>query len=232
MASSDVIGMGLEKGHTFIDAMAESLNKGQGIREYLFFSDADSDLEKDGRYKQNLATLKDKLSVYKNESFTFDIVTIQNETHYAAFIKTMLSAFEHIYPQKFWAPKYREIIKQPGDAMTNIDNFYHVLSNKYGFEIIPIADRFNNVNNLRFISGKLLRDGRVEEAINVAERWNLYQPKSLPALLTWAQALEKSMKYKEAIKKYQQLVLMAKEQNSERLSEFQLAMKNIQNKVH
>ncbi|NQZ90119.1 MAG: hypothetical protein HRT54_21355 [Colwellia sp.] len=232
MASSDVIGMGLENGHTFIDAMAESLNKEQGTREYLYFADADSDLAGDDRSKQNLATLKDKLSVYKNEHFTFDIETIPNENHYAAFLKTMLSAFEHMYPQKLWAPKYREIIKQPGDAMTNIDNFYHDLSAKYGFEIIPNADRWNNVNNLRFISGKLLRDGRIEEAINVAERWNLYQPQSLPALLTWAQALEKSTQYKQAEKIYQRLVLMAKKQKSERLPEFKLAMKEVSNKIH
>jgi len=232
LASSDVIGMGLKKGHTFIDAMAESLSKGQGTREYLYFADADSDLEGGDRYKQNLAALKDKLSVYKNESFTFDIETIPNENHYAAFLKTMLSAFENMYPQKLWAPKYREIIKQPGDAMTNIDNFYHDLSAKYGFEIIPNADRWNNVNNLRFISGKLLRDGRVKEAINVAERWNLYQPQSLQALLTWAQALEKSTQYKQAEKIYQRLVLMAKKQKSARLPEFTLAMKEVSNKIH
>ena len=53
-------------------------------------------------------------------------------------------------------------MKQPGDAMTNIDNFYHNLSAKYGFEILPNADRWNNVNNLRFISGKLLRDGELQ----------------------------------------------------------------------
>jgi len=232
LASSDVIGMGLKKGHTFIDAMAESLSKGQGTREYLYFADADSDLEGGDRYKQNLAALKDKLSVYKNESFTFDIETIPNENHYAAFLKTMLSAFENMYPQKLWAPKYREIIKQPGDAMTNIDNFYHDLSAKYGFQIIPNADRWNNVNNLRFISGKLLRDGRVKEAINVAERWNLYQPQSLQALLTWAQALEKSTQYKQAEKIYQRLVLMAKKQKSARLPEFTLAMKEVSNKIH
>jgi len=232
LASSDVIGMGLKKGHTFIDAMAESLSKGQGTREYLYFADADSDLEGGDRYKQNLAALKDKLSVYKNESFTFDIETIPNENHYAAFLKTMLSAFENMYPQKLWAPKDREIIKQPGDAMTNIDNFYHDLSAKYGFEIIPNADRWNNVNNLRFISGKLLRDGRVKEAINVAERWNLYQPQSLQALLTWAQALEKSTQYKQAEKIYQRLVLMAKKQKSARLPEFTLAMKEVSNKIH
>jgi len=231
MASSDVIGMGLKEGHTFIDAMAESLNKGEGTREYLYFSDADSDLQGDKRYKQNLANLKDKLSIYKNERFTFDIETIANENHYAAFPKTMLSVFEKMYPQKLWAPKYREIIKQPGDAMNNIDNFYHNLSAKYGFDIIPNADRWNSGNNLRSIAGKLLRDGRTKEAIAVAERWSLYQPKSLPALLTWAQALEKSVLNTQALEKYQQLVLLAKEQQSQRLAEFTLAMENVQNKI-
>jgi tetratricopeptide (TPR) repeat protein len=104
------------------------------------------------------------------------------------------------------------------------------LSEKYGFEIIPNADRWNNVNNLRFISGKLLREGRTEEAITVAERWNLYQPQSLAALLTWAQALEKLALDKQALQKYQQLISLAKEQQSERLPEFTLAMENLQKK--
>ena len=122
-------------------------------------------------------------------------------------------------------------MKQPGDAMTNIDNFYHNLSAKYGFEILPNADRWNNVNNLRFISGKLLRDGRVAEAITVAERWSLYQPKSLSALLTWAQSFEKLSLNSQAVEKYQQLVLLATEQQSQRLVEFTLAMENVQNKM-
>lgn len=116
--------------------------------------------------------------------------------------------------------------------MANIDAFYQSLSDKYGFEILPNADRWNNVNNLRFISGKLLRDGRAEEAITVSKRWSLYRPESLTALLTWAQALEKLTLNKQALKKYQQLILLAKEQKSERLSEFKLAMGNVQNKIH
>jgi predicted alpha/beta superfamily hydrolase len=230
LATSDMIGMGYKKGHTLIESMGESLSKRPDRNEYLYFADDDSGFDHDPAYQQNINMLKDTLSIYKNSNFNFNIETLANENHYAAFLKAMLSAFEHMYPQKLWAPKYREIIKQPGDAMTNIDNFYHALSAKYNFDILPNADRWNNVNNLRFIAGKLLRDGRVEEAISVAERWNLYQPKSLGALLTWAKALEKSSLNKEALKKYQQLILLAKDQQSERLAEFKLAMKKVQNK--
>jgi len=224
-----MIGMGLKKEHSFIDDMAESLSKEKGKREYLYLAQADSDVDGDSKYIQNLEKLEDKLSVYKDKNFTFDIETIPNENHYAAFLKAMLSAFETIYPQKLWAPKYRELIEQPGDAMTNIDAFYQSLSDKYGFKVLPNADRWNSVNNLRWISGKLIRDERAKEAAKVAERWSLYQPKSLSALSTWAQALDKSEKYKEAIEKYQQLVILAMEQKSDRLPEFKLALENMQN---
>jgi predicted alpha/beta superfamily hydrolase len=232
LATSDMIGMGFKKGHTMIEAMAESLSQRPDRKEYLYFADADSDFDHDPAYEQNLNKLKNELSAYKNKNFNFDIETFANEDHYASFLKAMLSAFEHMYPQKLWEPKYRELIKQPGDAMANIDAFYQSLSDQYGFEILPNADRWNNVNNLRFISGKLLRDGRSEEAVTVSERWSLYRPQSLTALLTWAQALEKLTLNKQALNKYQQLVLLAKDQESERLSEFKLAMENVQNKMH
>jgi len=232
LASQDMIGMGLKKGHSFIDEMAESLSKGTGKREYLYLAQADSDLEGDSKYIKNLEKLAEKLSVFKGKDFTFDIETIPNENHYAAFLKAMMSAFENIFPQKLWAPKYRELIKQPGDAMTNIDAFYQSLSTKYGYEVLPNADRWNSVNNLRWISGKLIRDERVSEATSVAQRWSLYQPKSLAALSTWAQALDKLAKYKESAEKYQQLVVLAAEQKSERLPEFKLALKNMKNKIN
>jgi hypothetical protein len=54
----------------------------------------------------------------------------------------------------------------------------------------------------------------------------------LSALSTWAEALDKLAKYKEAVEKYQQLVQLATEQKSERLPKFKLALENIQNKLH
>lgn len=233
LASQDMIGMGLRKGYSFIDDMAERLSKEAGKREYLYLAQADSDIDgaEDLKYIQNLEKLEQKLSVFKGDNFTFDVETIANENHYAAFLKAMLSAFENIFPQKSWAPKYRELIKQPGDAMANIDAFYQSLSIKYGYKILPNADRWNNVNNLRWISGKLLRDGRAKEAITVAERWNLYLPNSLPSLFTWAKALEAAEQNEQAIEKYQQLIQQAKEQNSERLPEFTSALESVSKKI-
>jgi len=232
LASSDMVGMGLEKGKTFIESITDSLSKRPNRKEYLYFADADSAFVTNGHsgfdygpiYEKNFSQLKEKLSVFKNKDFSFDIEIFANEDHYAVFLKNILSALENMYPQNIWEPKYRDLIKQPGDAMANIDAFYHSLSAKYDFEIIPNADRWNNVNNLRFIAGMLLRNGRNEEAINVAERWSLYRPKSLPALHIWAQALEKLAFKEKAIIKYQQLITMAKEQQSTRLAEFELAL--------
>ncbi len=231
LATSDMIGMGYSKGSSMIEDIAMSLEQRPDSKEYVYFADADADLKHDKAYGQNIEKLKLALSKNNNKNFSFDIEIFANENHYAAFLKTMLSAFENMYPQNAWSPKYREIIKQPGDAMANIDSFYHALSAEYGFEILPNADRWNNVNNLRWISGALLRDGRASEAIKVAERWFLYQPKALSALFVWAQALEAATQHKKAQGKYQQLILLAKEQQSERLSEFSLALKNLQIKM-
>jgi len=228
LATSDMIGMGYTQGSSMIDDIEKSLNQRASTKEFLYFADADSDFNHDKAYQLNLKKINTALSANKNEKFTFDIEAFDNEDHYAAFLKAMLSGFEQMYPNKLWAPRYREIIKQPGDAMHNIDQFYHELSKVYGFKILPNADRWNNVNNLRYISGKLIRDGRAKEAITLAQRWFLYQPQSSAALFTWAQALEKSALNQQAHDKYEQLISLATKQKSERLAEFKLALLNLQ----
>jgi hypothetical protein len=51
------------------------------------------------------------------------------------------------------------LVAQPGDALDNIDGYYQELSRAYGFAILPRADRWNNVNSLRFLIRHLIRLG-------------------------------------------------------------------------
>jgi len=163
---------------------------------------------------------------FKGNNFNFKIETIKNERHYDAFLKAMLSAFELMYPEKEWAPKYRELIKLPGDAMDNIDARYKKLSQDVGFEVLPNANRWNSVNSLSFIASKLLKDGRYKEAVRVAKRWHLYLPQSLDALFNLTKALNKAGEHTQAEAQHQRLVAQAEKENHPRLSEFKQALKN------
>jgi len=226
LASSDMIGMGYKKGETIIDAMSNALKNTTSKNKFLYVADADDDIVDNERYIKSLASLNTKLLPFKGNNFNFKIETIKNERHYDAFLKAMLSAFELMYPEKEWAPKYRELIKLPGDAMDNIDARYKKLSQDVGFEVLPNANRWNSVNSLSFIASKLLKDGRYKEAVRVAKRWHLYLPQSLDALFNLTKALNKAGEHTQAVAQHQRLVAQAEKENHPRLSEFKQALKN------
>lgn len=89
---------------------------------------------------------------------------------------------------------------KPGNALQNIDNYYDQLSERYGFTILPRSTRWNSVNRLGFISTYLIRQGRVIEAIEVAERYTEYQPKSWQAYESLAKAFEANEDNLQALK--------------------------------
>jgi hypothetical protein len=51
----------------------------------------------------------------------------------------------------------------------------------HSITILPKADRWNSVNCLRWVSGQLPKEHRIQEAIEVATRWVKYRPNSAPA---------------------------------------------------
>ncbi|WP_240703347.1 hypothetical protein [Pseudoalteromonas sp. CO348] len=77
-----------------------------------------------------------------------------------------------------------------GNVLQNINNNYDQLRDRYNFTILPRSTRWNSVNRLGFISTYLIRQGRVIEAIEVAEGYTEYQPKSWQAYESLAKAFE------------------------------------------
>ncbi|ODB44957.1 serine hydrolase [Pseudoalteromonas sp. BMB] len=103
---------------------------------------------------------------------------------------------------------------KPGNALQNIDNYYDELSEGYGFAILPRSTRWNSVNRLGFISTYLIRLGRVLEAIEVAEGYTEYQPKSWQA-------------YESLVKAFE-----ANEDNLQTLQNVKIAVRLVDNKVN
>ena len=192
-AAADMIGMGYEPGKTFIDAFEERMKSTPGSKGQLYVSVAEDDVLKgahDGAYQKNMDALRNRLSPYTSDNFKLKAEIIPQEGHYDSVLKGLLSALEMVFPHDQWSPKFRDLIKQPGDAMDNIDAFHQRLSAIYGFPILPKAERWNSVNCLRFIGGKLLRDGRVKEAVRVFERRVAYRPRLAAAWSSLAEALK------------------------------------------
>lgn len=192
-AAADMIGMGYEAGKTFIDAFEDRMKAKPDGKGQLYVSVAEDDVLRgahEGAYKKNMDALRDRLSPYTTENFKLKVEVIPQEGHYDSVLKGLLSALEMVFPHDQWSPKFRDLIKEPGNAMDNIDAFHQRLSETYGFPILPKAERWNSVNCLRFIGGKLLRDGRVKEAVEVFERRVAYRPRLAAAWNSLAEALK------------------------------------------
>ncbi|MEW5250380.1 alpha/beta hydrolase-fold protein [Microbulbifer sp. 2201CG32-9] len=188
LAAADMLGMGLSPDKRFIDKIAYSMQKNPTRNANFYLGIADSDIAKNERYSTILNKARILLRPYTEHNLKLKIEVIENEGHYDAFIKAMLSALELIYPRRKWSPQYRDLIAQPGDAMQNIDNFYATLSGEYGFSILPRATRWRSVNKLSHITTMLLRENRSQEAISVALRWVEYRPNSIIAYRQLAKA--------------------------------------------
>ncbi|WP_448548594.1 alpha/beta hydrolase-fold protein [Thalassotalea fusca] len=187
LASSDMVGMGFSQSATLYEEINNTLAKKiRAIGEQpgiVYFAEADDDIINDPEYQENFAKLKGGLQSIETPSKQLIIETLDNERHYDALLKGMLSFIEHVYPESIWAPKYRELIKAPGDALQNIEDYYQTLSSRYGFTVYPNADRWNSVNCLRFITQKLLKDNELEQALTMAKRWQFYMPNDVQAML-------------------------------------------------
>ena len=92
------------------------------------------------------------------------------------------------------------------------------LSARYGFIILPRAERWNSVNRLSWIGPYLLRQGRKSEGIEIIERWVEYRPKSTFALGALADAYEANNQIDKALSTLNKAYKLSQElemQNSE-----------------
>lgn len=223
LAAMDVIGMGFDSKVTITDELAKAFSKDLAHPVFFYMGVADDDIQKKHSelYTNNLTNLEAKLAPLVSDNFRFKQEVIENERHYDAFMKVMLSALEAMYPEAIWAPKYRDLIAKPGDAMVNIDKYYAMLSQKVGFTVLPKPDRWNSVNCLRFIARKLLNDDRVKESITVAERWVSYQQNSAAAYAQLTKSYAADKQIDKAIKTGQKAVEIAKAKDDYRLADYQ-----------
>lgn len=221
LAASDVSGMGFSKTQDIVTEIGLLTNNNKGERTTLvYFAEADDDLEKDASYATNQARLKKQKQQLAEQGFQLEVVSIKNERHYDALLKALMNAFDILYPESHWAPKYRDLVAQDGNAMENIDKFYQALSTELGFDVFPRGDRWNSVNSLRHISYRLQRAGRVEEALQLAKRWQAYWPNSAAPKVAVAKLLYELDHIDKAKLLLDKAVIQAKALDSQGLSSY------------
>ncbi len=221
-AAADMIGMQFKDQSIILDGMVQALTRAKHGNRFLYMGLADHDiaLASDQPYRNNLASLQERLKPLASDRLKFQVDIIGNERHYDAFIKAMLSAFDLMYPESLWGPKYRQLIAQPGDALGNVDAFYQQLSKTYGVRFLPRAERWNSPNSLQALAARLRREGRLEESIRIAKRWREYRPKSPMAYYELAQSYQASQQPEKALRAMQKAVALGQSSNHYRLTEF------------
>jgi predicted alpha/beta superfamily hydrolase len=232
VAAADMLGMGFEQGKSMVDSLVEHLKVSKKPKGHLYVVNSDDDIFNERvDYRPNFTALREKTKAYQSEDFKVITEVIANERHYDVFIKAMLNWLEQLYPESQWAPKYRDLIAMPGDAMANIDAFYQNLSQQYGFTILPRGDRWNSVNCLSFVSIKLQRDGRIKESIAAAKRWIQYWPNSAEAYAQLAKSLEADKNLPKALAASEKALSLAKLNNDRYLEDYQQALDALKAKL-
>ncbi|MEM1204921.1 MAG: alpha/beta hydrolase-fold protein [Acidobacteriota bacterium] len=188
IAAADTIGMGYAPGETFIDAFEAALRKAPERRAKLYLATAEGDLDGKPDYVKNLEDMRRRLGSLAGMELEVDV--FPETDHYGVFLEAVRAALDQSFPKAMWSARYRDLVAQPGNALENIDAYYRDLSARYGFEILPRADRWNNVNNLRFMTRHLIGLDRASEAVDVAKRRVEYRPREAGSYSGLADALE------------------------------------------
>ncbi len=219
IAAGDFLGMGYKEGERFIDLIANEVESSPGKRRYLYVTSADADSgDKSPEIRKNLEELDSVMAPLQGEKFKFISKIFSNEGHYDVALPAFLEALDLIFPKDDWSARYRDIVSKPGNAMKNIDDHYQKVTTRYGFSILPRAERWNSLNRLSWIGPYLLRQGRKSEGIEIIERWVEYRPKSTLALGALAEAYEANNQIDKALSTLNKAYKLSQElemQNSE-----------------
>lgn len=221
VAAADTLGMGYDEDSTFIDAFEASLKSDVKRRVKLFVGTAEYDLDGEPEYQKNLDDLNRQLGRLEQIDLVEEV--FPKSDHYAVLMKVMLAVVEQNYPPERWSSRYRDLVAQPGDALANIDRYYQELSQHYGFTILPRADRWNNVNCLRFMIRHLIREERPKEAVSVARRRIEYRPTQADSYKGLADALSADGQHGAAVEAQEKAIELARkagdDETAERLEE-------------
>lgn len=233
IAAGDMLGMGYEEGERFIDLLSNEVQNTPDKKRYLYVTSPDSDAGSHSpEIKENIEELNRILGNYRSENFAFVSRVFPNEGHYDVALPALLEALDLIFPKDDWSARYRDMVSAPGNALENIDAYYQELSAKYGFAVLPRAERWNSVNRLSWIGPYLLRQGRTAEGIEILERRAAYRPKSTSALEELAQAYQAANELEKALATITRAYNLSKELGSQNSQHYLVQLEALKKEIN
>ncbi|MEL6559456.1 MAG: alpha/beta hydrolase-fold protein [Bacteroidota bacterium] len=220
IAAGDILGMGYQEGKSLIDEFEQNLSSTNRFKNILYVTSADGDVETAPMIGRNLKELDTRLDQYNGDTFRYISKVYHNENHYDVALPALGEAFNLIFPKSKWSADYRELSAEDGNALANIDAYYQQLSKDYGVTFLPMAERWNSVNSLRWVGLNLLQRNRIAEAIKVLDRRVQYRPRSVNAHADLSKAYEQYGQVNKAIEIQEKAVQLATKQELEPVGRF------------
>jgi predicted alpha/beta superfamily hydrolase len=216
-AACNIIGDGYQKDERLIEEL-ENLFAQKSIKQnYLYIVSGSKDAASQPYINTNIKDFNEKLNVFNSKTIHTKAETIEGEGHTDVILPGLIAAFEFIFPKEKWLVDYLDLIEKKGPAKVNIISFYENLSNEYGFEIYPNADRLYSMSCLKNIGRRLLGTKNIDEAVALYEYWTHLYPSSHLAHYYLGMSFDRKGNNRNAIKSFKKaydLALLQKSDNA------------------
>ncbi|CAL2075443.1 alpha/beta hydrolase-fold protein [Tenacibaculum sp. 190524A05c] len=176
-AAGNIIGDGYKKDERLINNLEALYEKSRLKHNYLYVVSGGKDTESQPFITKNIEDFNSKLSKFNNQNIHIKAEIIEGEGHTDVILPGLINAFEFIFPKKKWMIDYLELIEKEGSAKENILAFYKKLSDEYGFETYPNADRLYSMSCLKNVGRRLARK-ESKEAVEIFQYWTELYPTS------------------------------------------------------
>ncbi|MCK8522829.1 alpha/beta hydrolase-fold protein [Aquimarina sp. D1M17] len=177
-AAGNIIGDGYKKDERLIENLETLYNKLETKQSYLYIVSGGKDAESQSFINTNVKDFNEKLAKLNNGSIYTKAEIIEGEGHTDVILPGLITAFDFIFPKEKWIVDYIDLIEKEGPAKDNILSFHQNLSDTYGFEVYPNADRLYSMSCLKNVGRRLMQRNKSKEAIEIFKYWVELYPAS------------------------------------------------------
>ena len=210
LAAGNIIGDGYTKGTNLIDEIEKASIINKSNNKFLYIVSGGKDVEDQPDIDDNIKNFNKRLSKLNSSKLKTKAEVIKGEGHTDVVLPGLIAAFDFIFPKEKWLVSYQDLISKSGNAKENIDKFYNELSDTYGIDIYPNMDRLYSMSCVKNIGRSLIRQERVDEAIELYQYWTELYPNSHLAHSYLGRAQKIINDFRAAKKSYEKAVVLVK----------------------
>lgn len=233
VAAGDILGMGYDKGKTFIDHIETRLKQTAAPptrRGALYVASAQSDVAHTAQIAANLEALATRFTAYQHPWRPLTAKVFADEDHYAVLMPAWLEVLGQVFPRARFSRRYQEFESKAGAVLQHIDQHHADLSREYGFAIMPRARVWNSGNCLFGSGRRLLGAERYAEAAEIFARCAAYQPQSAEAVHQQAEALTAAGRLDAALAARREALARARRYAPDQVALYQRRLEEAQTK--